>query len=196
MKEPSYFAPADHQHPQPSQPSAGPGVGVIATVLVLLVGLIALQVMSLQQSSDALTATYDSQQSLTNLIQARTEKALVIAQEALVMAEAARPDPYTGADAREDQQRALTVRATEHAALKEDMDRKIALAEARTNVKLAAMEIPPASVRRVLSALTREGIRNAKSILVLSLALEHVDPKSQHVKTLSMLNDQSHDVIY
>jgi cell division protein FtsN len=179
------------QHQSNSPQSSGPGTGVVATVLILLVGLIALQVMSLQQSSEALTSTHSAQQELTALIQARTERALIASQEALVAAGAARPDPYTGADAREDEYHRKEQRRIEHAHLLSEMDHKLALVEAKTDLKISSLEIPPASVRNLLASLTAQAIRNEKAVLILSLALDHISPESSHAETLSLLQGNS-----
>lgn len=179
----------DQPPQQPLQTPAGPGAGVIATVLILLVGLITLQVMSLQQSSEALKVTHTSQQKMMALVQTRTEKAIAVSQQALVMAGAARPDPYTGADARADGALRRAERRIEHASLLEDISNQLALVEARTNVKIGALDIPPKSVRDLLAALTRQGIRNEKAILVLSLSLDQLSPESKHVHARSLLKN-------
>lgn len=187
--------PHSHSHAYLPPPTTGPGTGVIATVLIILVGLIALQVMSLQQSAEALTNSHVTQQELTALIQQRTEKAIVLAQQAMAIADAARPDPYTGADARSDEVHRRSERLLENKDLSDDIDHKLALVESRTNVKIGALEIPPRPVRDLLAALTRQGIRNDKAILVLSLALSNLAPDSAHAKTLYMLRDEHHDML-
>lgn len=156
----------------------------ITVVVILIVGIFALLVVSLQQASEALQESHTTRNELTVLVQARTEEALHRAQEALAAAANARPDPYTGEHAREDVERAAATRRMEQDVLRESFDHQLHLAEARLTIQLKDLEIPPPSVQDALKDLGNRMVRNEKAILILLHAVDQIKPGATRVPGL------------